>query len=517
VSGALVAFVVLLDAGILSASTSSLPARTVVAAPAAETQRMDALMTTLHGRGQFDGSILVACRGAVVYRAGFGYANESTGELFQPSTVSSLASVSKPFTALAVMMLADGGSVGYDDPITRFLPELARYAPGVTVRHLLNHTSGIPDVGDLGIDRPGLTNGEVVAALATRSALVSPPGTRYRYSNAGYVLLATIVERLSGQRMADFLAAHVFKPLGMHSTFARGATVAVKPGVAMAYDVFGQPAGDTNGTVGDGGVFSTVDDLYEWDRGLAGSSLVRASTLDTAFAPPILRDGTSTYGFGWNVRVDHGTQVLWHTGSTGGYRAYIERRPLEQLLIVMLTNHGNTKRVDIASAIVQILRGEPFSLPGQSIARRLYGVIKADGIDAAVRLYGSLRTEAAQDYDFSESELNTLGYQLLGEGRVNDAVRVFERNTEAFPTSSNAFDSLGDACVQAGERGRAIASYERATALDSANSHATEAAITLRRRSTVVFVAKWGGLFLAVAVLAALALARRRRSLSRSL
>jgi hypothetical protein len=82
----------------------------------------------------------------------------------------------------------------------------------------------------------------------------------------------------------------------------------------------------------------------------------------------------------------------------------------------MLTNHGNTKRVDIASAIVQILRGEPFALPGRSLARRLYAVIKADGIDAAMRLYGSLRTEAAQDYDFSESELNTLGYQLLGEG-----------------------------------------------------------------------------------------------------
>ena len=144
-------------------------------------------------------------------------------------------------------------------------------------------------------------------------------------------------------------------------------------------------------------------------------------------------------------------------------------------------------------------------------------MIKADGIDAAMRLYGSLRTEAAQDYDFSESELNTLGYQLLGEGRVKDALRVFERNAEAFPTSSNVFDSLGDAYVQAAERGRAIASYERATALDSGNSHAAVAAITLRRRSTVVFVAKWGGLFLAVAVLAALALARRRRSLSRSL
>jgi len=503
--GPIVAFVALLDVSVPSQASG------VVAAPLAERQRIDALMTTLHGRGQFDGSILVARAGAIIYRAGFGYANESTREPFQPSTVSSLASVSKQFTAMAVMMLAEEGTLGYDDPIKRFLPELARYAPGVTVRHVLNHTSGIPDVGDLGIDRPGLTNGEVVAALAKESPLASPPGTHYRYSNAGYVLLATIVERLSGQRLADFLATHIFKPLDMDSTFVREAAAAVQPAFAMAYDPFGQPTGDTNGTVGDGGVFSTVDDLYKWDRALAGSSLVRTSTLDAAFTPPILPDGPSTYAFGWNVRLDQGARTLWHTGSTGGYRSYIERRPAEQLLIVMLTNHGNTKRVDIASAIVHILRGEPFTLPGQSIARRLYDAIKADGIDTAMRLYDSLRAQPAPDYDFSESELNTLGYQLLGEGRAKDAVRVFERNAESFPRSSNAFDSLGDAYVQAGERELAMMSYSHATALDPGNRHAAATLITLRSRSTVAFVAKWGGLFLAVTALAALAVARRRR------
>jgi CubicO group peptidase (beta-lactamase class C family) len=464
ISKPIVAFVALLDVSVPSGVSG------VGAAPLAEGQRIGVLMTRLHGRGQFDGSVLVARAGAIIYRAGFGCANESTREPFEPSTVSSLASVSKQFTAMAVMMLAEAGSLGYDDPIMRFLPELARYAPGVTVRHLLNHTSGIPDVGDLGIDRPGLTNAEVVTALAREPSLASSPGTRYRYSNAGYVLLAIIVERLRGQSLADFLATHVFRPLGMERTFVRE-PAAVQPAFAMAYDAFGQPDGDTNGTVGDGGVFSTVDDLHKWDRALAGSSLVRTSTLDAAFTPPILPDGPSTYAFGWNVRLDQAARTLWHTGSTGGYRSYIERRPAEQLLIVMLTNHGNTKRADIASAVVHILRGEPFTLPGQSIARRLYDAIKADGIDAGMRLYDSLR---------------------------------------AFPKSSNAFDSLGDAYVQAGERELAMMSYARATAADPGNRHAAAALSTLRRRSTAVFVARWGGLFLAIA-LAALTLARRRR------
>lgn len=504
IAGPVVVFVALFDLSVPGHASG------VVAGPTAE-QRIDALMTTLHDRGQFDGSILVARAGAIVYRAGLGYANESTREPFQPSTVSALASVSKQFTAMAVMMLAEKGALGYDDPIKRFLPELARYAPTVTVRHLLNHTSGIPDVGDLGIDRPGLTNGEVIAALAKESSLASPPGTHYRYSNPGYALLATIVERLSGQRLSDFLATHIFKPLGMESTFVREATGAAQPAVAMAYDPFGRPVADTNATVGDGGVFSTVDDLYKWDRGLSGPSLVRTSTLEAAFTPPKLLEGSSTYGFGWNVRLDQGERTLWHTGSTSGYRAYIERRPVEPLLTVMLTNHGNTKRVDIAAAIVHILRGEPFTLPGRPLARRLYDAIKADGIDQAMRLYDSLRAQAAPDYDLSESELNTLGYRLVGEGRAKDAVRVFERNARSFPTSSNACDSLGDAYVQAGEPELAVTSYARATALDSGNRHAAAALTTLRRRSTAVVVVKWGGLVVAVTALAALAVARRRR------
>jgi len=485
-------------------------------ASATDAQGIDALMTTLHGRGQFDGSILVARSGAILYRAGFGYADDSTREPFQPTTVSALASVSKGFTAMAVMMLAERGILDYDDPVSRFLPDLARYAPGVTVRHLLNHTSGIPDVGDLGIDHPGLTNAEVLATLARATPLTSPPATRYRYSNTGYVLLATIVERLSGQRMADFLAQHVFQPLGMSSTFVRDAIAPARASFAFAYDAFGLPAGDTNGTVGDGDVYSTVDDLYKWDRALAGSTLVRAGTLEAAFAPPVLPGSPSTYGFGWNARVEHGERILWHTGSTGGYRAYIERRPDEQLLIAMLTNHGNTRRVDIANAIVHILRGEPFELPGRSIARRLYDGIAAEGIDASMRLYDSLRAGSAREYDFSEPELNTLGYKLLGEDRVREAVRVFERNADAFPGSSNAFDSLGDAYAQAGERERAMASYARATALDAANSHAADALVRLRRRSRLVSLARWGGLVLALGILACLAVRLRRRAYGRA-
>ena len=179
------------------------------------------LMMTLHARGQYNGSIVVAKRGKVLYRNAFGEANEQTHQPFTPETPSCLASVSKQFTAMAVMMLAEEKKLAWDDPVAKYLPEVSRYADGITLRQLLNHTSGIPDVGDLGIDHPGLTNAEVLKALATTSSSPpSKPGEKYRYSNTGYILLGLVVERVSGKPLGDFLEQRVFRPLGMRHTSA---------------------------------------------------------------------------------------------------------------------------------------------------------------------------------------------------------------------------------------------------------------------------------------------------------
>jgi CubicO group peptidase (beta-lactamase class C family) len=369
------------------------------------------MLMELHQNGEFTGSILVARGGAVVYRDAIAATPEEASRLL--TSPANIASLAKGFTAMAVMMLAERGKLSYDDPVARHVPELTGAIPAVTIRHLLTHTSGIPDVGDLGIDRPGISERDVVDAVRAHHTRFAPPGRRYRYSNTGYMILAMAVENVSGQTFDDFLQRAIFEPLGMTST---------------------RPAEGPRGpleTKGDGGIVSTVDDLLKWDQALAGERLVRAHTFEEALVPATVAEGTSTYGFGWNVARRDGQIYMWHTGNSGGRRAFLGRYPDERLTIIILTV-GNSRRVEIADAIVDILHGRPFNRPKVSIARRLLTAIEEGGVDSALALYEHLRKTAEKEYDFSESELNGLGYALLDKGRNADAVRIFEFNVRHF-------------------------------------------------------------------------------------
>jgi CubicO group peptidase (beta-lactamase class C family) len=439
-----------------------------------ESGEIDRLMTTLHARGQFNGSIIVARGGKAIYRKAFGEADFQTHRKFVPETVSNVGSVAKQFTAMTVMMLAEEGKLSYDDPISKYIPELVALN-GITLRHLLNHTSGIPDVGDLGIDHPRLTNDEVMRRLAKPDYLVFKPGEKYRYSNPNYVLLAVVVERVSGRRFVDFLAEKILRPLGMRNTFVYDGSPHGANATAAAYNQFGNPAGSDDLTTGDGNMYSTVDDFRKWDQALYTERLVRQATLAAAFTPGRVKEGTSTYGFGWNVDEKEGRKFVWHQGATGGYRALIERRLAEKITVIILTNKGNSKRLEIADAILNIINGKPYSLPKRSIAETMYVAITKQGIQAAIKTYESLHAANDATYDFGESELNALGYQLLySDHKMSDAIEVFKLNTSAYSKSSNTFDSLGEAYQVSGNKELAIKSYQKAVELDPTNLHAID-------------------------------------------
>jgi CubicO group peptidase (beta-lactamase class C family) len=221
----------------VAGSTQSSPA------PRTEPETIRRMLTRLHENGEFTGSILVARAGIVVYRDALAATPADADALLtQPASIASLA---KGFTAMAVMMLNVRGALRYDDAVSRHLPELAAPAPAITIRHLLTHTSGIPDVGDLGIDRPDLRERDLIDAVRRHAAEFARPGLGYRYSNTGYNLLAMVVERASRQGFDDFLRAAIFEPLGMRST---------RPAAGA------RAAGTTKG---DGGIVSTVDDLLK--------------------------------------------------------------------------------------------------------------------------------------------------------------------------------------------------------------------------------------------------------------
>jgi CubicO group peptidase (beta-lactamase class C family) len=458
-------FVVLVASGTVAAFSQTARGK----APAT----INNLMSQLHERGQFNGEILVAQRGKILYRGAFGLSNQKSGQTFTPDTPSCLASLSKPLTALAVMMLAERHRLAYSDPIGKYFPELPETLGEATIRPLLNHTSGIPDYSDLNIEHPGMMNAEVLNALRRVDKPLFPPGQRYQYSNSGYVLLGLAVERVSGRHLSRYLQDHIFKLLGMRNSFALTSASQKTGAVARGYNAFGTDDDYDAYVTGDGGVYSTVNDLFAFDQALHRHELVKQQTLDEAFTPGRVREGKTTYGFGWNVESDASGKRVWHTGNTAGFRAFIEHRLDQEITVIMLTNGGNSKRAEINQAIQHILAGRPYSFPKRSIAVALHDVVLRSGAEAAIAQYRTAKAAHADEYDLDEGEINALGYQLLYQDRrQGDAVQIFLLNTAEHPSSSNAFDSLAEAYQVMGDKASARKYYEIALQKDPQNLHA---------------------------------------------
>lgn len=316
-------------------------------------------------------SVLVIRDGRVAYIRGYGLANVESREPVGPETDFRLASLSKQFTATAIMLLVADGRLRYDDDVTTLVDGMPSFARGVTVRNLLNHTSGLPDYEDFVPDTQTVQvhDRDVPALIAHASAMKFAPGSRYAYSNTGYCLLALVVERASGQRFADFMRKRIFAPLGMTGSLAFEDGRAAVPHRAYGYAV--RPSGirltdqsSTSATLGDGGIYTSVADLVKWDRALEAHTLVGADAQRLAWTPPSLPDGAPTeYGFGWFVDRARGTMRLWHYGESRGFTNVILRYPERRLTVVILTNRSGGAPWDIAEHVADM-----YLLPAGAVA-----------------------------------------------------------------------------------------------------------------------------------------------------
>ncbi len=285
-------------------------------------------------------SVIVVRAGEVLFRKSYGAANLEERIAATPDTNYRLASVSKQFTATAILFLAERGKVSLEDSITKYLP-LPAYANSITIHHLLTHRSGLLDYEDL--IPPGTTKQlkdvDVLKLLANQSTTYFQPGTQYRYSNTGYAFLALIVERVSGQRFADFLRQNIFEPAGMKSTVAFEEGISTVARRAFGYSGNGNwyrtDQSLTSAVLGDGGIYTSVDDLVYWIRWLD------SGRFDQAFVPRTATDDMGVrYGFGWRISEHHGKRFDWHSGETMGFRNALVRFPKERLAVVVLTNRN---------------------------------------------------------------------------------------------------------------------------------------------------------------------------------
>ena len=350
---------------------------------------MNALFDTIYARNNFSGCVLVAENGIPLFEKAQGYANQGKSIPLNINTRFELASVSKQFTAMAIMQLKEKGKLSYEDTLFKYFPELP--FKGVTIRHLLTHTSGIPDFMGWGsrvdnvLDTSRVNfNKDIIAKLPLVSdSTLFAPGSVWSYSNTNYLLLARIIEKVSGMSFARYMRAYIFLPAGMKNTFVYSRRTSSRPmnNYALSYvwdpgrNAFVEPDSTVSfrytyyldGIAGPYGISSNVEDLLYWDKAIYSGKLIRQSTLTDAFVPFKIKDKEGMpYGFGWMLNKGDSLTGAYqfHGGGYAGYQTLIVRYPEKHWTVILLTNSTNIQDVyAIMGAIENILTGSPIQIP----------------------------------------------------------------------------------------------------------------------------------------------------------
>ena len=354
--------------------------------------RIDSVLTYLHQYHLFNGTVLIGEKGKVLYKKAFGIAHPQTQQPLTTASAFNLASVSKQFYTMMAMMLKEQGKLQYDEAVQKYLPAFPYN--NITIRQLMNQTSGLPEYFDIaqGDMNPldTLTNASLLALLAHKKPpLVFEPGTKWEYCNTNYTTLASIIEKVSGMPCEQFFARHIAAPLKLNNSYVYHLKLKSYPPsrvFGFSYDGSHYELNDLlrfDGIVGDGNVYSSVEDLYKWDQALYTEMLVKKSTFAEAITAGKLNNGGNTeYGFGWFIRVPG--KVVAHTGSWVGFLTEITRYIDRNQTIIVLENSANGYA---RTLIKNIWDGKPVALPKTHVITNVK-IIDGTGLPAVA---GSVR------------------------------------------------------------------------------------------------------------------------------
>jgi CubicO group peptidase (beta-lactamase class C family) len=346
-------------------------------------QILDSLFTALASKNAFNGNVLIAEQGKVIFEKSYGLADETTKRALNAETIFELASVSKQFTAMGIFLLQKKGKLKLDDLVSKYIPEMAFYGP-IKVRHLVHHTGGLPDYMEVFEEKwdktKFATNQDIVNLFAMhKPAAIFAPNEKFEYSNTGYALLGLIIEKVSNKSFGDFLKENIFKPLKMQHTFVYRSRYAPQKitNYALGYvedemgkkvlpDSFGKDFYTyyLDGIVGDGMVNATAKDLLIWDRALYSNKLVDEKDKEQIFSGTKTNDGATTnYGFGWiALENEKYGKVVNHSGGWAGYITFIERHLSQDKTIIILQNNSTSFIKLPSKEVRQILNGEKLAV-----------------------------------------------------------------------------------------------------------------------------------------------------------
>lgn len=487
---------------------TDLLAQTIEPGIAEKTKRMDSLLTVMIEHGLFNGSVLVAEDGKAIYQKSFGMASLESKRPNSDTTQFNIASVSKPFVSVAVLQLVQNARVNLDQSFASFFPEFPYKE--VTIRQLLNHTSGLPQLERYEEkkvrEQPDkrITTQEAYADLLELKPPVNfSPGDNWRYNNTNYLLLALLIEKVSGMPFASYMKKHVFLPAGMKHTYVRPVDAPNTPRYMLptmyTFDYKNVDSVNPNkyftyfhlgGIHGPGNIVSTLQDLLQFDRALYSEKLIREWLLNEAYTPVVLNNGkpffmgtsTRTYGLGWNIYHNKTAPIykfVFHDGHIVGLSTVLHRNPEKKQTIILYDNYNNPPII-LMVALNNILNGQPLGKVRvtSSLARHYGHELITKGADQAITKFHEMRSDTTR-YHLEELEMNALGYELLSKDDHPDhltlSLEAFKVNTLLFPKSANAYDSYADALMKNGKSDEALRMYRKSLDLNPNNENAKRA------------------------------------------
>ena len=453
----------------------------------AKTEKIQELMQKFSEYKQFNGSVLVADKGEVLFKDGFGKANMEWDIPNGPATKHRLGSITKQFTSMLIMQLVEEGKLDLHKPVTTYLKDYPKNTGDqVTLHHLMTHTSGIPNMTSFpGFFENQSRNPYSVKELTETfadSSLVFKPGEDFQYSNSGYILLGAIIEEITGKPYEEVLHERIFEPLKMNDTGYDHFEEIIK-NRSTGYEQRGSKF--TNAKYLDmsipyaaGSLYSTVEDLYKWHKALLNNELLSSESKEIMFKAH-KQLGPQAAAYGWFVgdqkfgMENDSVFTTVHSGGINGYSSLITRIPEDDALIVLLNNTGGQPLNDITEAIGRILYEQDYEMPKRSVAMAVMEKYYDEGLQEAKKLYSEIRKSA--EYELNEGQMNSLGYELLRMQEDYDAaIEIFKLNVEAFPDSGNVYDSLGEAYMVKGNNELALKNYKKSVEIDPSNSHAVK-------------------------------------------
>lgn len=409
---------------------------------------------------------LVIRKGEIIHQKSYGLSNLEEQTPSTPETNYRIASVTKQFTAMAIMILVHQGKINYETSLQEVFPEFPDYGRDITIRHLVTHQSGIEDYYRFVADErtSQMLDREVLDSLMNTTSTYFTPGTQYRYSNTAYAVLAQIVEKISKQRFADFMEEEIFQKLGMTNTcvFELDQPIANR---AYGYTeeegrfVF-KDQSMTSAIQGDGGIYCSTLDYYKWDQALYTDALVPKSLLQDAFYNWDNHTRTDETGAGYGWMIDHRNRVkmLHHSGGTSGFETQVIRIPSLELTVVLFTNREWDGRVlwHNANALASIYSNYKFAMPLEIVMKK---EIAQKGTEAGIQLYDKLKKD--NRFEVKKTTLPYLGMDYLRAKNYKVAAALFDKTKKQYPNYAGGYYSSAVLSKRTGEFDKAIQYYKK--------------------------------------------------------